>query len=97
MAIQITINSVTSGLSPYNVYVCDQCFGGTCQYIDTFSDAILPFSFNLPTSFETYTSYVVKLEDSNGCVYCETSASSAKQFQDGEYFEFMDGEEYLFE
>jgi hypothetical protein len=97
MAIQITINSVTSGLSPYNVYVCDQCYGGTCQYINTFSATSLPFSFTLPTSFETYPSYVIKLEDSNGCIYCETSSVSGKQFQDGNYFEFMDGTEYGFQ
>jgi hypothetical protein len=97
MAIQITINSITSGASPFNLYVCDQCFGGTCEYIDTFSASTLPYSFNLPTIFETYPNYVVKLEDSNGCIYCETSSVSGKQFQNGEYFEFMDGTEYSFQ
>ena len=95
MAIQITINSVTSGQSPYNLYVCDLCNGGTCQYIATTST--IPYTFTLPTIFETYPSYVVKIEDSNGCTYCETSGTYAKQFQDGDYFEFMDGGEYLFE
>jgi hypothetical protein len=95
MAIQITINSVTSGQSPYNLYVCDLCNGGTCQYIATTST--IPYTFTLPTIFETYSSYAVKIEDANGCSYCETSGPSAKQFQDGQYFEFMDGSEYGFQ
>jgi hypothetical protein len=89
----ITINSVFSGSSPYNVWVCDTCFG-TCQYIDTISTT--PYSFTLPTSFETYTTYVLKLVDDNGCVYCETN-SLYKQFENGDIFEFMDGDLYEFQ
>lgn len=89
----ITINSITSGSSPFNLWVCDTCFG-TCQYIDTISTT--PHSFTLPTSFETYESFVVKLIDSNGCVYCETE-TIYKQFEDGSIFKFMDGLPYEFE
>jgi hypothetical protein len=67
--ITVSINTITSGTSPYNVWVCDTCFG-TCQYIDTINTT--PYSFTLPTTFESYQSYVVKLIDLNGCVFCET-------------------------
>jgi hypothetical protein len=94
MATTVTINSITSGTSPYNVWVCDTCFG-TCQYIDTFTT--LPYSFTLPSVYETYPTYVVKIIDANNCTFCETLSVSDKLFQDGLIFEFQDGEEYKFQ
>ena len=93
MATTVTINSVTSGTSPYDVWVCDTCFG-TCQYINTFTT--LPYSFTLPSVYETYPSYVVKIIDANGCVYCD-AFSHYKQFEDEILFEFMDNIPYEFE
>jgi hypothetical protein len=94
MAYQITINSITSGTSPYDVWICNSC-SGTCVYVDTTNT--IPYSFTLPTVYETYPTYVVKIIDSNNCVYCEVASTTYKQFEDGEYFEFQDGEEYQFE
>ena len=51
----------------------------------------------LPSVYETYSSYAVKLIDNNGCSYCEEFSISGKQFQDGDYFEFMDGVEFDFQ
>jgi hypothetical protein len=93
MATIVTINSVTSGTSPYDIWVCDTCYG-TCQYIDTTNT--IPYSFTLPTSYETYPSYVIKIIDDNGCVYCDTEILY-KQFQNSELFEFMDGTPYQFQ
>ena len=94
MAYQITINSITSGTSPYDVWICNSC-SGTCVYVATTNT--IPYSFTLPTVYETYPTYVVKIIDSNNCVYCEVASTTYKQFEDGEYFEFQDGEEYQFE
>jgi hypothetical protein len=95
MSLLVTINSVTSGTQPYDIWVCDICgTAGTCQYIAT--TATLPYSFTLPVMYESYTSYVVKLIDSNGCVYCEEQCGY-KSFQDGDCFEFMDGSQYDFQ
>ena len=94
MAYQITINSITSGTSPYDVWICNSC-SGTCVYVATTNTT--PYSFTLPTVYETYPTYVVKIIDSNNCVYCEVASTTYKQFEDGEYFEFQDGEEYQFE
>jgi hypothetical protein len=93
MGTTVTVNSVTSGTSPYDIWVCDNC-SGTCQYIDTTST--LPYSFTLPAVYETYLSYVIKIVDDNGCVYCDTQYYY-KQFQDSEFFEFMDGTPYEFQ
>ena len=91
----VTINSITSGTSPFDIWVCDECYG-TCQYIDTFSTGSLPYNFILPSIYETYPSYVVKIIDNNGCVFCYES-SIFKQFQDGDLFNFMSGDPYEFE
>ena len=93
MATTVTINSITSGTSPYDIWVCDTCFG-TCQYIDT--TLTLPYSFTLPTIYETYISYIVKIIDDNDCVFC-SSFSHFKQFEDEIIFEFMDDTPYEFE
>lgn len=95
MSTLVTINSITSGTSPYDIWVCDTCSAsGTCQYIATTSS--IPYSFTLPTIFTTYSTYVVKIIDSNGCEYC-TDFCGYKLFQDGECFEFMDGTPYEFQ
>jgi hypothetical protein len=95
MSVQITLNTITGGTSPYDIWVCDECgTAGTCQYIATTST--IPYSFILPAVFETYLTYVVKIIDSNGCEYCFKDCDY-KQFQDGECFEFMDGDQYDFQ
>lgn len=69
MAIQITIDAITSGTPPYNVWVTDNCGNaGVSQYINTFSTSA--FTFTLPSVFETYPIYYVKIIDANGCNYC---------------------------
>jgi hypothetical protein len=95
MAKTVTINTISSGTQPYNIWVCDTCYG-TCQYINTISASTLPYSFTLPTIYESYPAYVVKIIDNNGCVYCG-NFSSFKQFEDGIVFNFMDGNVYEFE
>ena len=91
--ISVTINTITSGTYPFDIWVCDTCYG-TCQYIDTITSA--PYTFILPAVYETYPTYVIKLIDNNGCVYCDSNCGY-KQFQDGDCFEFMDGIPYEFQ
>ena len=69
MAIQITIDAIVSGTPPYNVWVTDNCGNaGVSQYINTFSTSA--YTFTLPTVFETYPIYYVKIIDANNCQYC---------------------------
>lgn len=69
MAIEITIDNLISGTSPYNVWVTDNCtFGGTNQHIGTFTAST--YSFILPTLYESFPSYYVKVIDANNCTYC---------------------------
>ena len=95
MATIVTINSISAGTEPYDIWVCDTCFG-TCQYVNTVSASTLPYSFTLPAVFETYPSYVVKIIDDNDCTYCD-NFSSYKIFEDSELFEFMDNTIYEFQ
>lgn len=64
MPVSITINAVT-GQSPYNVYIC-QSNGTGCFYVDT--TATIPFTFNIPSPYDTATAYMLKLIDANNCV-----------------------------
>ena len=87
MSVQITLNTITGGTSPYDIWVCDECgTDGTCQYIATTST--IPYSFILPAVFETYLTYVVKIIDSNGCEYCLDGLCNYKQFETLTCFEF---------
>jgi hypothetical protein len=64
MSVQVTINSIT-GQSPYDVYICQT--GGTgCFYMTTITNA--PYVFNIPTPYDTSSSYMLKLIDENGCI-----------------------------
>ena len=95
MSVLVTINSITSGTAPYDIWVCDDCStGAICQYIATIPT--VPYSFTLPAIFETYPTYVIKIIDDNGCVYCNEQCYY-KQFQDGDCFEFMDNTPYDFQ
>lgn len=69
MAIEITIDNLISGTSPYNVWVTDNCvFGGTNEYIGSFTTST--YSFTLPTLYESFPTYYVKVIDANNCTYC---------------------------
>jgi hypothetical protein len=64
MAVQVTINNIT-GDSPYDVYICQS--GGTdCFFISTISS--LPYVFDIPEPYNTSTSYMLKVVDSNNCI-----------------------------
>ena len=65
----ITVSSISGGSSPYDVWVCDDCTSSSvCQYINTVSS--LPYSFTLPSEYNYYVTYGVKVIDNNNCVYC---------------------------
>jgi hypothetical protein len=98
MATEITLNTIVSGTSPFDIWVCDSCsVGATCQYIGTFTSGELPYTFSVPEVFDTFPIYYIKIIDDNGCEFCDGISSIYKQFQDDELFEFMDGEEYEFQ
>jgi hypothetical protein len=64
MAVQVTIDSIT-GTSPFDIYVC-QSNGSGCFYIATISS--LPYVFDIPEPYNTATSYMLKVIDTNNCV-----------------------------
>lgn len=71
MAKIVQINPNIWVVPPYQVYLCEDCTEvAVCQYIDTTSDD--PFQFDLPSIYEDYPSFSVKIIDAQGCVVCET-------------------------
>jgi len=63
MAKQININTST-GVPPYDVYLC-QVDGSDCIYIDTIS--AVPYSFIIPSPYDTADDFTLKVSDSTGC------------------------------
>ncbi len=69
MSTQITVSNVYSGTPPYDIWVCDECTSdNVCQYINTVTT--LPYSFTLPSEYDSYYTYGVKVIDDNNCSYC---------------------------
>ena len=67
MPVQITISSIT-GLSPYDVYLCDDPIT-SCFYIDTITTGSIPYVFNVPAIVEDNLSFNLKIVDSNECEF----------------------------
>ena len=68
MAVQVTISSIT-GQSPYDLYIC-QSNGSGCFYITTISS--IPYVFDIPSPYNTSSSYMLKVVDANNCVITGT-------------------------
>ena len=64
MATQVTINDIT-GQTPYNIYVC-QSDGTGCFYVTSTSST--PYVFNIPSPYDTSSSYMIKVIDGHNCV-----------------------------
>jgi hypothetical protein len=69
MGTNITISSIT-GITPYDVYVCDTGYT-TCIYVSTINSGNLPYSFMIPSIFSSLTNFVVKVIDDNDCTIIE--------------------------
>lgn len=70
MAVQVTISSAT-GLAPYDIFIC-QTDGTNCFFIST--QSTFPYVFDIPAPNNTWTSYMLKLVDSNNCVITGTTS-----------------------
>lgn len=63
MAVQVTIEAI-AGTSPFDVYIC-QSNGSGCFYIATITTT--PYVFDIPSPYDTSSSYMVKVIDANNC------------------------------
>jgi len=98
MANQVTIYNAVGITPPFSGVACD-VYGNNCSYIG--SGTTFPFTFTLPSQFDTAPALKLTITDSVGCsiseiIYC-TVAGQPKQFQNLDYFFFMDGVEYQFQ
>jgi len=71
MAIKVTISNIT-GATPYDIYIC-QPDGTSCFYINTIGSMQLPYEFDIPTPYNTGTSYMLKAIDNNNCIITGTA------------------------
>lgn len=71
MAVRVTISGI-SGATPFDIYIC-QGDGSSCFYINTIETASLPYEFDIPSPYDTFTSYVLKVIDNNNCIISGTT------------------------
>jgi hypothetical protein len=98
---QLIITNVFNFSVPFNIWGCD-IYGNNCILIATLNNFIPPtITLTLPPLFDTYPGLTLKFTN---CVNCDHSEfllcdlfPTAKQFQDGDVFYFMDGLEYDFQ
>jgi len=64
MPTNITINGIT-GVSPFDVYVCDQT-NTVCVFINTFTSGEIPTTFEIPEILSSLERFNVKTSDKNG-------------------------------
>jgi hypothetical protein len=74
MPINVVISGVT-GLSPYNVYVCDPSLV-SCTWINQITSGQIPYTFELPFIFQSLSDFAVKVIDNNGCSVIKLSGTT---------------------
>ena len=96
----ILINNILGLTYPYNIYVCD-VYGNSCIYIAEVTTSIPPtIEIVLPLQFNTAPAVGIKIIASNGCErfkIFDCVPPIEKQFQDYEFFDFMDDIRYTFQ
>lgn len=98
MANYVIISSAIGVTPPFSGTACD-VYGNNCSYVG--SGTTFPITFTLPSQFNTAPALQLTLTDSTGCtlseiIYC-TTEGQPKQFQNLNYYYFMDGEQFNFQ
>lgn len=92
----IEITGVTSGQSPYDVFVCDST-NTSCFYVSGMTYIPPSVIFDTEDYFPYEQVLYVKIIDTNGCVFSYELICGSKIYQDSNNFIFMDGNNYLFQ
>ena len=92
----IEITGVTSGTSPYNIYVCDSnntaCFFVTG--VTSFSPSLV---IDTDSFFPNLQAVYLKIIDGTLCEKLFLLECGGYIFQDGDLYLFMDGNQYTFQ
>lgn len=97
---KLLITQISGFTIPFSGTACD-VYGNNCGDLGEVTS--IPFLLTLPVQFNSAPVVQITLKDSNSCqivklIYCTgENLDSYKQFQDFEYFVFMDSEPYQFE
>lgn len=98
---QIQIYNVSGLTLPYNIFICN-VYGNNCVLVATVNTTIPPVAtITLPSQFNMAPAIGVLLKDAY-CerfviINCNELPPIPKQFQDGDYFFFMDYDIYEFQ
>lgn len=94
MLIQIT--GVTSGTSPYDIFICDQT-NTSCFFVSGSTTVPPDVYINVEDYFPGNAVVYVRLVDTDGCVKSYQLSCYGKIFQDDFGFAFMDDDYYYFQ
>lgn len=99
---QIQILTTSFIFTSYNVFVCD-VYGNNCVLVANVIPPQPPtLTIGIPSQFNTAPAVGIKVVDSNNCEIfkvfdCSAQTYIPKQFQDWDYFYFMDNIQYDFQ
>lgn len=92
----IEITGVTSGTSPYNVYVCDTN-NTFCFFVATVASFTPTLTINTENYFPNSPAVYLKILDGTLCEKLYLLECGVYLFQDGSVFIFMDGDINVFQ
>ena len=93
----IEITGVTNGAGPYDIYLCDPT-NTSCFYISGNTSIHGSVYVNTESFFPNENLLYIKIVDTSGCIkYYLINCSEQKLFQDLFFFDFMDGNHYIFQ
>ena len=92
----LEITGVTSGTSPYNIYVCDPS-NTSCFFIATVGSFLPPIEINTESYFPNSPAVYLKIIDGTFCEKLILIECGVYTFQDSNVFIFMDGDINVFQ
>jgi hypothetical protein len=93
----INITGDTGGVEPYDVYLCDPTNTG-CFYISGLTSIPATIVIDTQSYFPYETFLYLKIIDTIGCIKLyPIDCVNFKAFQDGIFFDFMDGIPFSFQ
>ena len=92
----IEVTGVTSGTSPYNIYVCDSNNNG-CFFITAVTSFSPTVVINTDNFFPNAPAVYLKILDGTLCEKLYLLECGVYSFQDGNVFIFMDGDINVFQ
>lgn len=68
---QVTINTI-QGIPPYTIFACETTMNNCIMVLSGVTNVPPPVTFTIPSGLTSFPSVIIKIEDSNNCVFYST-------------------------